>query len=75
MEKPEKLKQEHLTYLDQLRESGITNMYGAVPYLMNAFPELKKRKATEIVIYWMKIFSERKQIPLVVSTQEQKKES
>ena len=54
--------EEHLTYLDQLRESGITNMYGAVPYLIEAFPELEKREAAEIVIYWMKTFSERTKV-------------
>ena len=31
VEKPEYLTEEHLLYLDQLRESGVTNMFGAVP--------------------------------------------
>jgi len=62
MEKPEKLKQEHLTYLDQLRESGITNMFGARPYLIEVFPELKKREAGNILGYWMENFSERTKV-------------
>jgi len=27
----------HFHFLDQLRESGVTNMYGATPYLIEAF--------------------------------------
>lgn len=36
------LMEEYFTYLEELRHSGITNMYGAVPYLQRAFPELAK---------------------------------
>ena len=54
--KPSALTGEHLDYLDILRESGITNMYGARPYLMNAFGELSKGEAGEILQYWMKTF-------------------
>ena len=56
---PEKLKEEHLTYLDGLRESGITNMWGAGPFLERAFPTLSKEEASNILFYWMKTFSER----------------
>ena len=59
MEKPKNLLEAHLVYLDDLRESGITNMYGARPYLLSAFPELEKDEGGEIVSYWMKTFSER----------------
>ena len=38
-ERPKFITEEHLEYLDELRESGITNMYGARPYLINEFPE------------------------------------
>ncbi|GAG89992.1 unnamed protein product [marine sediment metagenome] len=58
MEKPEKLEQEHLEYLDGLRESGVTNMFGARPYLKQSF-DLNKKEAGEILAYWMKTFSER----------------
>lgn len=47
----------HLTYLDDLRESGETNMYGSSIYLQVDFPELRKKDAIEIVSYWMKSFS------------------
>lgn len=60
-EKPEIIKDEYLKLLDSLRESGDTNMFGAAIYLKEAFPELKKSEAQEILIYWMETFSERKE--------------
>lgn len=57
--KPEALNEEHLVYLDELRESGATNMFGARPWLMEAFPELTDKEASAILSYWMKTFSER----------------
>ncbi len=58
---------EHLEYLDDLRESGETNMLGAAPYLDEVFPELSDEKpgrhssvkARAILSYWMRTFSER----------------
>lgn len=40
-------------FLEQLRRSGVTNMYGAVPYLMTAFDELSYDKAKKILADWM----------------------
>ena len=62
IEKPEGLIEEHLEYLDELRESGDTNMFGARPYLMDEFPELEEKQASKILSYWMKTFSERHNI-------------
>lgn len=59
MERPEFVLDEHLEYLDELRESGETNMFGARPYLMAEYPELEQKEAAEILTYWMKTFSER----------------
>lgn len=59
MKKPKFVKEKHLKYLDDLRESGQTNMYGAGTYLMTAFPELTKKEARGILTYWMKTFGER----------------
>jgi len=59
MEKPEYLTDEYLEYLDKLRDSGITNMFGTGPYLESQFTELNGAKANEIVSYWMDTFSER----------------
>jgi len=58
-EKPAKLDEKHLTFLDNLRESGVTNMYGARPYLMKAFRKLSEKEAGAILSYWMQTFTER----------------
>ena len=44
-------------FLERLRRSGITNMYGAVPYLVEAFEELSSSSAREILIDWMKNYN------------------
>jgi len=44
----------YFVYLDALRESGVTNMFGAVPYLTEEFPELSKNQARTILSNWMK---------------------
>jgi len=49
---------EHLVYLDKLIESGVTNMFGAAPYLKRAFG-LSAKDATVILIYWMETFDDR----------------
>ena len=43
-------------FLDNLRESGVTNMYGARPYLLEFF-EISKQEASEILGFWMKDFT------------------
>jgi hypothetical protein len=58
-ERPELVTEEHLEFLDWLREEGTTNMYGARPYLMGEFPDLSKNEAGEILMYWMRSFGER----------------
>lgn len=67
-ERPEFVTEEHLKYLDALRESGVTNMFGAGQYLDNEFPDLigeehvgshSSAKARKILAYWMETFSER----------------
>lgn len=59
MDKPNFVTEEHLEFLDRLRERGITNMFGATPYIKEYFPELNKKQAREALTYWMKTFSER----------------
>lgn len=39
-------------YLENLRKSGITNMYGAAPYLEKAF-DLEPAEARKILADWM----------------------
>ena len=56
MGRPEFVTDEHLEYLDELRKSGETNMYGARPYLQRAFDMLDKNLARKILTYWMESF-------------------
>jgi len=58
IDQPEIVIQEHLDYLDALRESGETNMFGAGVYLQEEF-DLSKSDARTILSYWMKSFGER----------------
>lgn len=51
--------EEYLEYLDELRSSGETNMFGARSYLMDAFEELAKDEAGRVLHYWMATFGER----------------
>lgn len=39
-------------FLNRLRDSGITNMYGASPYIAEAF-DVNKREASKILVEWM----------------------
>lgn len=43
---------EYFNYLEDLRRSGITNMFGAAPYLAEEF-DLEMNHAREILCAWM----------------------
>ena len=47
---------EYWIYLEKLRRSGVTNMFGAAPYLMDEF-ELEYNDARDILIDWMKNYN------------------
>lgn len=49
---------EHLEFLDGLRDSGITNMFGAAPYLVQEF-DITNRKARAVLKEWMATYSAR----------------
>ena len=53
-----KFEEEYYVYLDGL-ESGVTNMYGAAPFLVEEFDLDDKRVAREILQDWMDTFAER----------------
>lgn len=57
-ERPEICDDEMLEYLDDLRESGVTNMFGAGAYLREAF-DLSRGDASAVLAYWMRTFSDR----------------
>jgi len=44
-------------FLDELRDSGETNMFGATIYLMQEF-DITKHLATDILNTWMKEYKE-----------------
>jgi hypothetical protein len=54
----EYMMKEYFEYLDALRESGVTNMFGAGPYLQEAFG-LDRYEARDILMKWMQTFGER----------------
>ena len=45
-------------YLDGLRESGVTNMFGATPYIQQVFG-FPKKKSMDLLGEWMRTFSDR----------------
>jgi hypothetical protein len=55
--RPANITDEHLEYLDALRESGVTNMFGAGSYVENEF-SVSRREARDILMYWMQTFGQ-----------------
>ena len=53
--------QKYFDYLEQLRQSGETNMYGAASYLQEEFPELRysPERARKILLAWFGTFREK----------------
>lgn len=45
-------------FLDELRESGAINMFGAAPYVAEQFG-VDKYEARDLVVNWMETFGER----------------
>jgi len=45
-------------YLDALRESGATNMFGAAPYIVEEFG-VSRSNAKQFLLNWMQTFEER----------------
>lgn len=48
---------DYFRFLDALRESGETNMFGARPYLMDEFG-VSEERASDILKRWMKTFGQ-----------------
>ena len=60
-DRPDIVTDKHLIFLDDLRESGITNMLGAAPYIEKQF-DVNHGQAKIILAYWMETFTERHDI-------------
>lgn len=57
-DRPDIVTDEQLEYLDDLRESGATNMFGSASYLVGRF-SINRPQAKAIILYWMESFDER----------------
>jgi hypothetical protein len=55
---PEGMTSDHFEYLDELRDSGRTNMYGAARYLVDEM-EVPEAKSHKYVIHWLETFEAR----------------
>lgn len=49
--------EKYFSYLNVLRDSGVTNMFGASPYLQNEFG-LNRNEAKKVLAAWMNSFKE-----------------
>jgi len=49
---------EYYKYLEALRQSGVTNMFGAVPYLRKEYPQLSYEEASAVLSNWMTNYTE-----------------
>jgi len=49
---------EHKDFLNALRDSGVTNMFGAASYLQREFG-ITSQKAKTILLEWMMSFNDR----------------
>lgn len=56
---PEFCTEEMLVWLDDLREEGSVNMFGAGAPLARAFPELSADEARAVHVHWMESFGDR----------------
>ena len=50
--------EKYFDFLDDRRDTGETNMFGAGPYLQEAFLELRseRKKANELLVAWIHHF-------------------
>lgn len=54
-----KFDEKYYTYLDDLRESGVCNMFGASIWLARDFPELDEARSRKILADWITTFAKR----------------
>lgn len=54
-----KYEEKYYLYLDDLRKSGVANMFGARPFLRSKFRELSDPKASKVLADWIATFAAR----------------
>jgi hypothetical protein len=52
-------KEKYFLFLDDLRNSRVTNIFGVVSYLRKVYRELTEKEGRDILIEWMSTFFER----------------
>jgi hypothetical protein len=57
MSRPSVVTDDMLHFLDELRESGACNMFGASPHVQEAFG-LTKQEGKDVTVYWMSSFGQ-----------------
>lgn len=50
--------EEYYKVLEGIRRLGITNMWGAAPYLKEFCPELSEKESSEILVNWISNYDE-----------------
>lgn len=50
--------EQYYKVLEAIRESGITNMFGAAPYLKEFCPELSHKESQAVLVNWMRNYNE-----------------
>ena len=55
---PDNFTKKVFTYLDVLRETGVTNMYGAGSWIENAF-DVDRKESGKLLSEWMRTIAER----------------
>ena len=58
IKRPECVKDSHITFLDTLQESGVTNMWGATSYLIAHTDITDEKTAETVLFYWMNSWKE-----------------
>lgn len=53
-------------FLDEIRETGSINMFGATPYIIDAFG-VNRYEAKDLLLEWMQTFGQRKKESMVQS--------
>tara|TARA_R100000234_G_C4922866_1_gene144976 strand:- start:417 stop:632 length:216 start_codon:yes stop_codon:yes gene_type:complete len=60
IEEENRIKNEVFLYLEELRESGETNMFGAAAYIQNEF-NLDKKTSIKYLSHWMRSYNKQEE--------------
>ena len=45
-------------FLEELRQSGVTNMFGALPYMKKEFPDINGNHLLKLLQFYMQYYSD-----------------